>query len=858
MLFQRSNVPLVAFRGARTAAGRLAASNDHGAEQFLGRFGASAVFWGGLGGGAMAVGTHGWARVARDQQGKPATVEKPVDAGFFGLVGSAAGRVGARPRRSSGVSALRNAPPPGAGWPANGVGRGVSGVRQAARGELRGLSGMAATMPPSGTRSTSGAFAQPILSDASAKDRRSSTAAATMLRHRSQVKATAGAPVELRARKVNGRHFAPDSSQVQKLPPPIQSTKLGKPQPEPEPEPQMAPAMETPAEENVQRNPGQDFQPKLQSELAHPEKPLRPSTQLRSSDESHHNLVDRNLSPGDEDESNPADSAPSSPRSTATSTSELLSAQTRADLFGSTVHKQRKNRRNRTRDRIQTQLEVVTTVEGVLTSTHNVQVELTRGEAASEDGEPSTNVTVEVSAEDSTPAIPLHSYKGPISGVLKLGGGASVDFHAGESRSSKLAGEQQKLEERNFLVNPYEYSGCTTRQCMERQRVTLVDLAKETAAEVRMGEGWDAKLTVVLRKATEIELTRQDGTEALLKAEKGTKYSALNAAIIRAKASHVEAGLIARSTKRLSTLEVAKPCDSFTLKKTLKWKNVTEGSGDSIIEQCNLEGCQVGASRDGELCDIEPGAVQEALCECSLAPQDGSIELDKWLFKQLSESILLGEKENALYRSGKHVIFSNPNRNQAPGSLCNYLMRLGKPEAAAAVMSLIDHTEKKYSKHVSAVQINVHLDGKSCHKQHHDIYSISQREGAGRDCTCSFNEMVGTACYTVGSSRRVMMRAAPCKHRKKCCKDCAGYSKKQWLHSGDIMYFNKPWNRTWTHGIPHHDYDADGDIGPRMSIALLCAEGDFKVPFVESAFKIPGVGLVLNGGSGGGQCALKV
>ena len=78
------------------------------------------------------------------------------------------------------------------------------------------------------------------------------------------------------------------------------------------------------------------------------------------------------------------------------------------------------------------------------------------------------------------------------------------------------------------------------------------------------------------------------------------------------------------------------------------------------------------------------------------------------------------------------------------------------------------------------------------------------------------------------------------------------------IHEQHIMYFNKLWNRTWTHGIPHHDYDADGDIGPRMSIALLCAEGDFKVPFVESTVRIPGVGLVLNGGSGGGQCALKV
>lgn len=82
---------------------------------------------------------------------------------------------------------------------------------------------------------------------------------------------------------------------------------------------------------------------------------------------------------------------------------------------------------------------------------------------------------------------------------------------------------------------------------------------------------------------------------------------------------------------------------------------------------------------------------------------------------------------------------------------------------------------------------------------------------------------------------------------------------------GDLLrcyVLGMPRNRTWTHGIPHHDYDADGDIGPRMSIALLCAEGDFQVPFVESTFKIPG-GLVISGatssggGGGGGQCVVK-
>jgi hypothetical protein len=48
------------------------------------------------------------------------------------------------------------------------------------------------------------------------------------------------------------------------------------------------------------------------------------------------------------------------------------------------------------------------------------------------------------------------------------------------------------------------------------------------------------------------------------------------------------------------------------------------------------------------------------------------------------------------------------------------------------------------------------------------------------------------------------------------------------------MYFNKAWNRTWTHGIPHHDLEADGEIGPRVSIALLCAEADFSVPYISN------------------------
>ena len=174
----------------------------------------------------------------------------------------------------------------------------------------------------------------------------------------------------------------------------------------------------------------------------------------------------------------------------------------------------------------------------------------------------------------------------------------------------------------------------------------LVDLSRGVTAEIGLTGSWQAALSVRFRPATELELTRQDATEALLKAERGTKYSALNAALIRAKASHVEAALIARAGRVLSTLEVAKPCDLPTLRKKLRWRNVTEpgpGAAEVVAACCDRDGCTVGAPRDGEVCEIVAGAVQEAMqAHCSLAPKGGEAALDRWLFEQLSEAIILG------------------------------------------------------------------------------------------------------------------------------------------------------------------------------------------------------------------------
>jgi hypothetical protein len=127
--------------------------------------------------------------------------------------------------------------------------------------------------------------------------------------------------------------------------------------------------------------------------------------------------------------------------------------------------------------------------------------------------------------------------------------------------------------------------------CSGSKKLTVVDLASSCAAEVILRAGWEARLEMVCRKATETELTRQDGIESLLKAVEGTKYSYLLAMIIKAKASHVPAALIARAQTRLKGLEVAKPCEDVkTLKKKLSWGKVTQGEGEATESCCKLEG----------------------------------------------------------------------------------------------------------------------------------------------------------------------------------------------------------------------------------------------------------------------------
>ena len=104
---------------------------------------------------------------------------------------------------------------------------------------------------------------------------------------------------------------------------------------------------------------------------------------------------------------------------------------------------------------------------------------------------------------------------------------------------------------------------------------------------------------------------------------------------------------------------------------------------------------------------------------------------------------------------------------------------------------------------------------------------------------------------SLGSSRRVRCNAqrggGDNGKKGRCCEECSGMSNSPWLNSGNLMYFNDVWNREWTHGIPKHDLKNDGEIGPRISIALLCAEADPTETFArlckigERREEIPGL-----------------
>jgi len=124
-----------------------------------------------------------------------------------------------------------------------------------------------------------------------------------------------------------------------------------------------------------------------------------------------------------------------------------------------------------------------------------------------------------------------------------------------------------------------------------------------------------------------------------------------------------------------------------------------------------------------------------------------------------------------------------------------------------------------YGFNVTAVQVNLHPDGKSHHKQHRDIYGAGQKGGI--NCTCSFMKCSGTVCYAIGSTRGVLINTlTDSRSRYEACgEECQGRKQMHAMKSGSAMYFNTGFNNSHMHGVPPCEDPAS--VGPRISIALL-------------------------------------
>ena len=136
---------------------------------------------------------------------------------------------------------------------------------------------------------------------------------------------------------------------------------------------------------------------------------------------------------------------------------------------------------------------------------------------------------------------------GPLHGVVRLGFGmgSSAQFSLTATRSKCMAG--RAAEAPNHMVT---YDG------VQRQKVLLIDASSALAAEVSIGDSWQAVLSMVVRAATAAELKKQDAVDALLKAEQSsTKYSTLSAQIRRGRARGVETLVLERATAKLKTLD---------------------------------------------------------------------------------------------------------------------------------------------------------------------------------------------------------------------------------------------------------------------------------------------------------------
>jgi len=418
---------------------------------------------------------------------------------------------------------------------------------------------------------------------------------------------------------------------------------------------------------------------------------------------------------------------------------------------------------------------------------------------------------------------------GAVGGTLWVGATA-VAFRVGTLRVSLQSAEDATKS--NFV---------SARDGAPRSNVVVVEGRGDAAlvAEAAIGSGWRTELRVRIRKASGSEVERHEATQSLLKAYAGTNYTTLLAQMKRGRQRGVEAALLSSAAAKLKTLKPkCPPVDELRAKLAVKNCTVPAEGSEDLGAECDNEDCPMVGLRPGELFEINvdacDAAFEHARRQLSLPAET---KADRWFFKMFAAAAVRAVVEGGVWKAYGKFNLSAPSRNQSPVELRNFLERIEQHDCAVALDALQGYVERHYRKKVAAVQINVHMDGSSSHVNHRDVYGADQKERVGKNCTCSFTTAAATACFSFGSSRRGSFRAEADKHssRKRCCAECKGSWSKPWLHSGVLVFFNGPWNEDHTHGIPAHDTEADGECGPRISVAFLCAEGAPPASALESA-----------------------
>ena len=224
-------------------------------------------------------------------------------------------------------------------------------------------------------------------------------------------------------------------------------------------------------------------------------------------------------------------------------------------------------------------------------------------------------------------------------------------------------------------------------------------------------------LKVFVRKATAAETRRAEASEALREAEAGTDYAFLHGRIVAARARGVDQRRLEAAQARLKTLQ-PDTASKDELVSTLKWDRDGQrgelATGLQTGEKvCSLPGCTVGEPIEGEVLSFVPTAAQQALKGLFADKSKGidqSVSPDRWLFERIAEAAAAAANEGGVWRSGGKFILSAITRNQSPTALHRYLLSIGQKMCAEGIDALVKWTEATYNHHVSAIQINVHID----------------------------------------------------------------------------------------------------------------------------------------------------